>query len=165
MAEAVGTAGFHRLIDRFYRAATEVFVGHGALIENLIGDEVAGIFAPGIAGPDHPIQALSAARELLVATGHAAADGPWIPLGAGVHTGQVYAGAVGTSEQVGVVTVLGDTANTTARLASAAARGEILVSNRTAELAGLDVRGLESRSLELRGRRAPIDVVVVRVGS
>ena len=53
----------------------------------------------------------------------------------------------------------------TARLASAAAAGEILVSVDAATAADRPTAGLERRTLEVRGREATIDGVVVHVES
>jgi class 3 adenylate cyclase len=49
-------------------------------------------------------------------------------------------------------TALGDSVNTAARLAASAGPGEILVSSTAAKASELDTAGLESRTLELRGR-------------
>jgi class 3 adenylate cyclase len=53
--------------------------------------------------------------------------------------------------------------NTTARLASAAGAGEILVTVEAASSIELDA-DLERRSLVVKGKEQPIDVVVVSVG-
>ena len=74
-----------------------------------------------------------------------------------------YVGAVGTAEHV-EFTALGDAVNVTARLASAAGRGELLVTDNAARAAALDVADLERRQLDLRGKSAPTDVVVLTVG-
>lgn len=164
LAQEMGVSEFHHIIDRFYKASTDVLVGSDALIEKLIGDEVAGLYVPGIAGSDHAKRALEAARQLLEATGHADPDGPWIRVGVAVHTGSAYVGSVGSSTSMSVITVLGDAANTTARLASEAGPGEILVSEDARELGRLQLDDVyETRSLELKGRNAPIDVHVLRV--
>jgi len=55
--------------------------------------------------------------------------------------------------------------NTTARLASAAGSGEVLVSVDAARAAGLDHSALEHRSLELKGKDAPTEGVSVHVGA
>ena len=103
-------------------------------------------------------------RHLLRRTGHAGPDGPWVPVGAGVHTGRLWFGTVGEGNHV-EITVLGDVVNTTARLASAAESGEVLVSVDAARAAGLDDSALEHRSLELKGKEAPTEVVSVRIGA
>jgi adenylate cyclase len=50
--------------------------------------------------------------------------------------------------------------NTTARLASSAGAGEILVSAAAVEAGELDTTGLEMRTLELRGREESAEVWV-----
>jgi len=165
LAEEIGASAFHRLINRFYNASTGVLAHTNALIEKMIGDEVAGLYVPGIAGPEHARVALQAARALLEATGHCDPGGPWIRVGAGVHTGVAYVGAVGSSQSVSDITVLGDAANITARLASQAGAGEILVTEETCRVAGLGLEGCESRQLQLKGRSQPVPVRVLRVSN
>lgn len=162
LAEGISPSEFHKIIDRFYKAATEVLVDSGALIEKLIGDEVAGIYAPGIVGPNHAACAVNAAVALLEATGHRDPDGPWVGVGAGVHTGKAYVGAVGSADKMSVITVLGDTANTAARLASSAEAGQILVSADCCA-AGADIAGAVPMDLELRGRSQlfPVSALMV----
>lgn len=162
LAEEMGPATFHRLIDRFYRAATASLIASDALIEKLIGDEVAGIFAPGIAGPEHARRAMDAAVALLDATGHRDPSGPWVEVGAGVHTGVAYLGAVGDGQSMSVITVLGDAANTAARLASEARAGEIYVSEACSSAGRAGGIG-EQRELDLRGRQGPLPVRLLKV--
>jgi adenylate cyclase len=79
-------------------------------------------------------------------------------VGAGIHTGIAYVGSLGSSEQISDFTALGDSVNTTARLASVAAPGELLISLETATSAGLDSTGLDRRTIDVRGRVAGLDV-------
>ncbi len=102
-----------------------------------------------------------AARALLIATGHADPGGPWVPVGAGVHTGLAWLGAIGEGAHVDM-TAVGDAVNTAARLASAAAAGEVLVTVDAASAAGLDPR-LERKHLELKGKQVPTEVVSLTV--
>ncbi|MGH9174678.1 MAG: hypothetical protein ACRD1H_09980, partial [Vicinamibacterales bacterium] len=59
------------------------------------------------------------------------------------------------------LTALGDPVNVTARLASAAGAGEILVTLTAARAAQLAENGLERRDLELKGKSALTPVLVI----
>jgi adenylate cyclase len=84
-------------------------------------------------------------------------------VGAGVHTGLAWVGAVGDEAHT-EITALGDTVNTTARLASAAAAGEVLLTITAAQAAGLDP-SMERRFLELKGKGSPTEVTSIHVGA
>jgi adenylate cyclase len=162
LAEQTSAAVFSALLNRFYGAANRVLINSDALVDKLVGDEVIGLFLPAI-GPDHPRKAALAARDLLLATGHSDPKGPWVPVGVGVHTGTAYVGAVGSNSTVTDFTALGDAVNVTARLASVAAAGEVLISETSYPGARDDLGELELRQLEVKGRDAPIDVRVLHV--
>lgn len=161
LAESMGPTEFKTVLNRFYRVANRVLVESDALVDKLVGDEVIGFFTPWLT--DHPTAAFNAAQRLLNATGHADPQGPWVPVGIGVHTGEAFYGVVGSEDTVTDVTALGDNVNITARLAQVARTGEILVSDATAAAAGVDLGRSEHRMLELKGRTEPIGVHVVRV--
>ncbi|MEO6457000.1 MAG: adenylate/guanylate cyclase domain-containing protein [Chloroflexia bacterium] len=163
LAEETGPSAFHHLINRYYQTCTQVLGKSDALINRLIGDALIALYVPGIAGPDHARIAVDVARELLEATGHSDPDGPWIDVGIGVHTGTAYVGAVGSADSVSDITVLGDAANTTARLSAQAAGGEILVSEETYQAANLKLEDCELRTFQLKGRNEPVAVRVIRV--
>jgi adenylate cyclase len=132
------------------------------LVDKLVGDEVIGLFFGGVSGPDHARFAVAAATELVSrASQDDASPAGAIPIGAGVHTGEAYVGTTGPEGAVEDFTALGDVVNTTARLASTAAAGELLVSVAAAEAAERAIDGLERRTLEVRGRHEPVDVVVI----
>jgi adenylate cyclase len=161
LAETMSSADFSRLINRFYNAVTRVLFSTNAMVEKLIGDAVTGFYTPGIAGAEHARIAVEAARAILRLTGHAHSGGPWIPVGIGVHTGVAYVGAVTTDAGGADIAVLGDTPNIGARLASLAKTGEIVISQATAQAAGLDPAGVEIRHPTLKGRSEPVEVWVI----
>ena len=161
LAERMTAAEFSRLINRFYKVATDILIRTDALIDKLVGDQVTGLYVPGLAGPAHAQRAITAAQGIMRATGHADPDGPWIPLGAGVHTGTAYVGAVGSKESATDITVLGDAANTAARLSSSAGRGEILISQTAYVSIGLSLGDLDQRILALKGKSEPVAVHVL----
>lgn len=160
LAESMSAGAFHDLLDRFYTTAIKVVFQYDGAIDKFVGDELVAIFFPLLSGERHAERAVGAAQALLRATGHADSSGPWLPVGAGVHTGRVWFGAVGDGEHT-ELTALGDRVNVTARLAAAAQAGEVLVTVEAASAAGLDPT-LERRSLELKGRAESTEVVTLR---
>ncbi|HEX4898293.1 MAG TPA: adenylate/guanylate cyclase domain-containing protein [Candidatus Limnocylindrales bacterium] len=126
-------------------------------IDKFVGDEVVAMFMPLAAGDRHAAQATCAARAILRATGHGDPHGPWLPVGAGVHTGEAWVGTIGDETHV-EMTALGDVVNTAARLASAADAGEVVVSVDAALAAGLEA-DLPRAMLDLKGKQAPFEVV------
>lgn len=163
LAENRSPGEFSRFINRFYKTTTDVLLASDAIIDRLIGDEVVGIYVPGIAGPKHARRAVDAAQEILRVTGHADAEGPWIPVGAGVHTGVSYVGTVGSKAGALDLTALGDVPNVAARLASQAATGEVIVSEAVCRAANLDTAEFETRRLALKGRAESVETAVLRV--
>ena len=162
IAEGMSATDFRALLDRFYGVASTVVFEHDGMVDKFVGDELIAMFFPLLAGPDHQAAAIATGEALLRATGHGDPDGPWCPLGAGVHTGPAWVGAVGDAQHT-ELTALGDTVNTTSRLAAAAGAGEILVSADAAVAAGLEP-GLPRRSLDLKGKSGTTEVVSLRVG-
>jgi len=158
LAERIPAQDYSKLISRFYGVAARVIDDRNGLVDKFVGDEVVALFVPGFAGADHALQAVDAARELMRETGNDG-DEPWLAIGAGVHTGVAYVGRVGEGDACDF-TAVGDAVNTTARLASSAAAGEILVSRAAADASGLDAQTLEARTLTLRGRDETVDAVV-----
>jgi adenylate cyclase len=163
LAEGMSASEFRALLDRFYNVAGQAIFDHDGGVDKFVGDEVVAFFFPMIAGEQHAARGVETARAILLATGHADAGGPWVPVGAGIHTGMAWMGAVGEGSST-QLTAVGDAVNTAARLASVAEAGEILVTTDAAKAAGLD-DNLERRSLELKGKAAATDVVVLKVGA
>jgi adenylate cyclase len=163
LAEQMSSREFSQLINRFYKVATHVLIQTDAMVDRLMGDEAIGLYVPGFAGPEHPRKAIEAAQELLRLTGHQDAKGPWLPVGVGIHTGPAYVGVVGDEDSTADFTALGDNVNITARLASEAGAGEILISDNSCSASRLDLENLEHRQLELKGRSEPIGVHVLHI--
>jgi len=161
LAERLSTAEFSQLINRFYKVATDILIRTDALIDKLVGDQVTGLYCPGLAGPAHAERALTAARGIMRATGHADPGGPWIPLGAGVHTGTAYVGSVGSRDGTIDISALGDAPNTGARLASSAGPGEILMSEPAYAAVGKSLGDHDTRVLALKGKSEPVGVHVL----
>jgi adenylate cyclase len=163
LAEQMSALEFSRLMNRFYTVASQVLIQTDAMVDRLMGDQAIGLYIPGFTGPEHPRRAIEAAQELLHLTGHRDPKGPWVPVGVGVHTGPAFVGVVGDTEATQDFTALGDNVNITARLASEAGPGEILISDASYAAANLNLGDLEHQQLELKGKSEPIGVRVLHI--
>ncbi len=161
LADGMDHTKFRNLMNRFYNTATQVLIGHDAFIDKFVGDEVVALFFAGFAGSDYTKVAISAAHDLLTATGHNDTDKPWAPLGVGIHTGFASVGAVGSPEGVSDITALGDNVNIAARLASEAKAGEIVVSKQAALAGKLEPSNCDQRSVELKGKSEAQEIWVI----
>jgi adenylate cyclase len=162
LAEQMAPSQFKERIDSFYAAATEVLIDSDAFVDRLVGDQVVGLFLPGMAGGDYSRKAVGAAKNLVARVAREAQ----LPVGAAVHVGIAYVGTV--EGKAGVerdIAAVGDVVNTTARLASAAKAGEVLISEEAVRSAALDTTGLEVRELNLKGKSEPMTVRVLSVGT
>lgn len=161
LAEGMSAGEYNALLNRFFATASKVVFEHDGYVDKFVGDELVALFFPLLTGERYTARAVEAAQALLRATGHADPGGPWVSIGAGVNSGRAWFGAVGEGSHV-ELTAVGDAVNITARLASVAGPGEILVSSAAAAAAGLDPN-LERRTLELKGKQSVTEVISLRV--
>jgi adenylate cyclase len=163
MGERMRPADFHSFLDRFYQLASNSITAHDGIVDKVVGDEVIGLFFGGISGPHHAAAAVAAATDLAERAAQASTKtSVSIPAGTAVHTGEAFVGATRLDTNADDFTALGDVVNITARLASAAGAGEVIVSVAAAEAAGLVTDHLQRRTVEIRGRAEPIEVIVLR---
>jgi len=163
LAEVTPTRDYKTLIQRFYKETSHVLVHHNSMVNRLMGDQVSALFVPRFSGKEHARAAIEAAQDVLRVTGHGRPEGPWIPVGVGVHTGMAYVGAVGSADGVNEIAVLGSAANLCARLSSSAAAGEILISEDSVSSAGWQADDQERRVLELKGISEKVLVRVMKI--
>jgi adenylate cyclase len=157
LSEQMTPLEFQKLINRFYVGATHAISDQDGLLEKLAGDAVAAFWGAGFAGRDYAAKTVRAAQT--IARVMQQED---IPVGIGVHAGVAYFGTMGDADSVVNISAIGDEVNAAARIASKAAAGEILLSETALAQAHVDGNGLESRTLELKGIRAPMTVRVMR---
>jgi len=153
LAEQMPIAEYSFLIRRFFDAATKPLYACNALIEKFVGDGLTAFFVPAFSKPNHAQAAIDAGKGILRATGHGAGQTPWIPVGVAVNTGKAYIGSMKMEGGRTDIAILGDPVNTTARLCSQAAAGELLVSRNAQVASGLSFEDHELRTLSLKGKQ------------
>ena len=163
LAETIGINEFTQMIQRFYKVATDIILQDRGMVNRLMGDQVIGLFVPRFSGSNHAQAAIDAAKDLLLATGHQDDQGPWAPVGVGIHTGPAYVGTVGHGEGVNEIAVLGSAANLAARLSSEAKQGEVLISQDALVCANQSGEGMEQQELALKGISESVPVHGFRI--
>jgi adenylate cyclase len=159
IAERTTAAEFRRLVQGFYRRAARAIDDNGGIIDKFLGDGIMILFIPVISGNMHARRAIEAGEALLQAVADPDLVSGGVRVGAGVHTGDAFVGAVGSDDRLDF-TALGDTVNVAARLGSEAGGGELLVSDSAWRAAGrIDAR--DRRELIVKGRQEPLGVVVL----
>ena len=160
LAEQVSPTELHRRMNAFYAAITHELVETDGFMIDVVGDEVVGIFRRGCPASVTPRSRSRPPDDSLLSARPKRAG---FPFGVGVHTGLVHIGTtMGADDGIADVRAMGDGVNVVARLSSAAAQGEALISSATWEAAGESPAGLEERELQLKGRTKPLSVSVLR---
>ena len=133
--------------------AVKTFGGH---VDKLTGDGIMAVFGAPVAHEDDAERAVRAALSMQRAVRRVLDDerGGGAPLGlrVGLNTGEVVAGIQASIEY----TVIGDTVNTAARLADAAAVGAVYAGTRTSGATRHVASWRQLRPLRLKGKREPV---------
>lgn len=155
------------LLNRYFEAMGRAVEEAGGRIDKFIGDGVMALFGLESTPEQACRQALSAARamgaklEALNAALGAEIEAP-LRIGIGVHFGPAIVGEMGYARATSV-TAVGDSVNTASRLEaeSKAFGAQLVVSERVAERAGVDLGAFESHEIQVRGRSQPLRVRVI----
>ncbi len=118
------------LLSRFYDIASRVLLRHEGVLGQIAGDQLMGLFVPGLSGRDYPHKAVAAAAALLDAVGYGTPAGPWIQIGIGIATGEEFCGNVGGGGFKDF-TAVGEVTNAASGLTGRAVAGEVLVDEAT----------------------------------
>ncbi|MFI5932435.1 adenylate/guanylate cyclase domain-containing protein [Actinoplanes sp. NPDC051494] len=133
--------------------AVKTFGGH---VDKLTGDGIMAVFGAPVAHEDDAERAVRAALSMQRAVRRVLDDerGGGAPTGlrVGLNTGEVVAGIQAAIEY----TVIGDTVNTAARLADAAAVGAVYAGTRTSAGTRHIASWRQLRALRLKGKREPV---------
>ncbi len=163
LTEGISPAEVPVLMNRFYETASAALLSAEGLLGQVEGDNVMGLFVPGLAGKDYPRKAVEGGLALLRAIGYGGEEGNWLDIGLGIASGEEFVGNVGGGGYKDF-TALGDVTNTAARLTAKAAAGELLVDATTYKAVALAYPDAERRELELKGKSAPVEAFAILPG-
>ena len=142
-------------MNRFYEASSRALSAAEALLGQIEGDLVMGVFVPGLAGRNFRRKVVEGAIRLLRTV-------DWLGVGVGIASGDEFVGNVGGGGFKDF-TALGDVTNVAARLTAQAAPHEILMDAMTYAAVAADHPVAERRELVLKGKAARTEAFAMRI--
>ena len=144
-------------LNALFEAVVPVIARHGGHVDKFVGDGLLAVFGAPEPWRDHADRALSAAVEIVEATGAGAAGE--LRVGIGINSGVVVAGAIGGAGRLNF-SVIGDPVNVAARVEAVTRRtgDAILLTGATRDRLTRDVPLVARGTAELRGRDEPIEL-------
>ena len=161
MSEGTPAETIVEMLNEYFEPMVETVFKYEGTLDKFMGDGIMAFWGAPLAHPDDAARCVRCALDQMEVLGRfnrqRLADGkPPIAVGVGIHTGPGVVGYVGSSKALSY-TVIGDTANTSARLCSSAAAGQIIVSESAlSRLSGrfefeeIDARALKGKEKPMR---------------
>jgi adenylate cyclase len=124
-----------QMLNDYYETLVDIVFQHEGTVDKFMGDGMMVIWGAPVVHPDDPTRAVHAGLDILKALEDFNFDrisrgGCAIEVGIGINTGDVVAGYIGSNRTMSY-SVIGDTVNIASRLCSAAAPGQVLISEYT----------------------------------
>jgi len=155
LTESLGPRGIVEFLNAYFQVADDIVKRHRGVITQFQGDAILAVFNLPITDPDHAANALRAAIELIGAADGGEFGGVRVRNRAGLYTGRVMAGAVGSRGRTSY-TVHGNAVNLASRIEALNKEfgTRILLAEKTAErcpefalqkVADVEIRGYSER--------------------
>jgi adenylate cyclase len=159
MSEGARPEGLVEMLNEYFEQMVEILFKYEGTLDKFMGDGIMALWGAPVAHPDDTIRCVTCAIEQMEVLGRfnrkrLELDQKPLSIGIGVHTGPVVAGYIGSERSLSY-TVIGDTANTSARLCGAALPGQILVSEQTLAKLGGKFEYEELPPTQLKGKEKP----------
>ncbi|HMR77874.1 MAG TPA: adenylate/guanylate cyclase domain-containing protein [Polyangiaceae bacterium] len=157
MAESRDAEQVVTLLNELFTMLSEIVFRHGGMVDKFIGDCIMAVWGATEECPDHAERALRAAEDMLrfLETTNEDWRGRFdleIRLGIGVNSGEAIVGNVGSDKRM-EFTVVGDVVNVAARLEAIARPNQVLLGERTQQLAPEVLPLTDLGAHELTGRQ------------
>jgi adenylate cyclase len=160
MSEGTTAEVIVEMLNEYFELMVETLFKYEGTLDKFMGDGIMAFWGAPLAHRDDAVRCVQCAIDQMEVLGwfnrQRIGEGkPPLAVGVGIHTGPGVVGYVGSSKALSY-TVVGDTANTSARLCASALAGQIVVSETTlASLGGrFEFEEIEARSL--KGKEKPM---------
>ncbi len=166
MSEGARPEGIVEMLNEYFEQMVETLFKYEGTLDKFMGDGIMALWGAPVAHPDDPLRCVSCAIEQMEVLGRfnrkrMELNIPALAVGIGIHTGPLVAGYIGSSKALSY-TVIGDTANTSARLCGIAAAGQVLVSETTLGRLQNKFDYEELPPAQLKGKEKPFRVFNIK---
>jgi adenylate cyclase len=154
------------MLNEYFEDMVATIFKYEGTLDKFMGDGIMALWGAPALHPDDPIRCVQSALEQMEVLGRfnrKRMDLGQVPLaiGMGIHTGPLVAGYVGSSKALSY-TVIGDTANTSARLCGIALAGQIIASESTLARLGNRFEVEELPAATLKGKEKPLRIFNIK---
>ena len=160
MSEGTSAETLVEMLNEYFELMVETLFKYEGTLDKFMGDGIMAFWGAPVVHRDDAVRCVQCALDQMevlgrfnrerVGQGKAA-----LAVGLGIHTGPGVVGYVGSSKALSYTTI-GDTANTSARLCSSAAAGQIIVSEATLAKLGSRFEFEEVEPRSLKGKEKPM---------
>jgi adenylate cyclase len=166
MSEGANPAAVVDMMNEYFEQMVEIVFKYEGTLDKFMGDGIMALWGAPVVHPDDALRSVSCALEqmdVLARFNRRRVEDNLEPLaiGIGIHTGPLVAGYIGSSKALSY-TVIGDVANTSARVCGIAAPGQILVSEATLAKLQNKVEVEELPPANLKGKEKPFRIFNVK---
>jgi adenylate cyclase len=159
MSDGANPAGIVEMLNDYFELMVEVLFKHEGTLDKFMGDGIMALWGAPVVHADDALRSVECALEQMEVLGkfnrtRMEEGHPSLAMGIGIHTGPLVAGYIGSSKALSY-TVIGDTANTSARLCGVASAGQILVSEQTLSKLSGKFETEELPPAQLKGKEKP----------
>jgi adenylate cyclase len=160
MSEATTAEVIVEMLNEYFELMVETLFKYEGTLDKFMGDGIMAFWGAPVSHGDDAARCVACSLDQMEVLGQfnrqrASANKPPLAVGIGVHTGPAVVGYVGSSKALSY-TVIGDVANTSARLCGSAAAGQIVISEPTLAQLGGRFEYEEIEPVPLKGKEKPV---------
>jgi adenylate cyclase len=166
MSEGAAPEAMIDMLNEYFEMMVETIFKYEGTLDKFMGDGIMALWGAPAHAPDDPLRCVQSSLEQMERLGQfnrtrIERNQAPLAIGIGIHTGPLVAGYVGSSKALSY-TVIGDTANTSARLCGIALAGQIIVSESTLAKLGNRFEVEELPPANLKGKEKPLRIYNVK---
>ncbi|HEX3772448.1 MAG TPA: adenylate/guanylate cyclase domain-containing protein [Polyangiaceae bacterium] len=160
MSEGTPAETLVEMLNEYFELMVETLFKYEGTLDKFMGDGIMAFWGAPVVHRDDAVRCVQCALDQMEVLGRfnrerLASGKPGLAVGLGIHTGPGVVGYVGSSKALSYTTI-GDTANTSARLCSSAASGQIVISEATLSKLGGRFEFEEIEAKSLKGKEKPM---------